>query len=875
MVTLLITLLSFSFAPDFDIHEKSGLYATVDTSIHVSDMLERAIQYRRNREFSKALELLPDIIRIAKEKNDRELLEWGYLLSAHSYLGILEYPLSEEYYRKALSIIEPDDIQGFGTVYNNLGNFYRITGDMDRALEYMFRSISYNERLEDNRIATAINYITISQIYAQISDYANAIYFNQKAQETYKDQRKDVLYISILIVSGRLAEQLGFHETALAHFKEVNAVASEINSRGHYIDSYFNIGHAYMNLKKFQEAEQYFEIYLEKIDLIESQLRWNRLTYISNFYSVIGNHALAFELHEKAIEANRGVNISLNQVILLRNEGQINRRVGNHEKANMAFRNIFENDSFNRGDVFLPINLWEKSRNLFHIDRARAFEVAELALRETERERRQIGLGSAVTSGFYNQYFDYFVILAHEHAKDRNYLQAAEILEMARSRAFRDDLMFSQNRSLSAPDSELYAELTALNRQLHQLEQDFLTSDAIQINQFEIQRTNLERRIHVLTEQIHRQEPGFLATFDAPVTDLRSVMRSLSRDEGILQFAVSEDVSFALLMTSTGFHMHNIPLNRRDMAAYITSIRDKIQNKTPLSELNAVLDEAGKLFLGDLPIANLNTILVIHDGPIHYLPVSALRINNRFLIENKVIRTTPSISIRSILQNKDRSPNTDVLAVVNPDFGTQNLVSSAIRSNVRPLPFTELEGRMIINHFPGKVELLNGKNATEFNLVNKNLSNFKIIHLATHGILDDRNSRLSGIMLSAPENSTDADDGFLRVGEIYSLNLNADLVVLSACNTGIGQIFSGEGIMGFQRAFMYAGSRSVAVSLWNIYDRNTALLMRYFYSEIGDALNQNKNPDYSIALRNAKLTLLNQADTSHPVYWASFVMVGI
>jgi CHAT domain-containing protein len=81
--------------------------------------------------------------------------------------------------------------------------------------------------------------------------------------------------------------------------------------------------------------------------------------------------------------------------------------------------------------------------------------------------------------------------------------------------------------------------------------------------------------------------------------------------------------------------------------------------------------------------------------------------------------------------------------------------------------------------------------------------------------------------------------------------------------------------MGFQRAFMYAGAQSVAVSLWNIYDRNTALLMRYFYTEIGASLKSNATPDYNYALRKAKLTLLNQNDTAHPVYWGSFVIYGI
>lgn len=875
MITLLVTLLTLNLSTDFENIQTPKTPVSIDTTVQVSDMLERAIQYRRNREFSKALELLPDIIRIAKERNDRELLEWGYLLSAHSYLGILEYPLAEEYYRKALSIIEPNDLQGFGTVYNNLGNFYRITGNMDLALEYMFKSISYNEQIADNRMAIAINYITISQIYAQNHDYANAILYNQKAQLAYNDGKKDVLYISILIVSGRLAEQLGYHDTALAHFKEVNAVAAEINSRGHYIDSYFNIGLSYMNLKDFENAESYFQTYLRYIDSIESQLKWNRFLYISNFYSVIGNHDFAFELHKRAVEESRGLDISMNQVLLLRNEGQILRRVGRNYEANQAFRKIFENDSFNRVNVYLPVNLWEKSRNMFYLDRKRAFELAELAIRETERERRQIGFGSSVTSGFYNQYFDYFVILAHEYTLDGNYLKAAETLELARSRAFRDDLVLLNTKNTQEPDSELYKELLALNGELHKLEQEILTSDIKGSNQLEVQRSNLERRIHVLTRQIYNQEADFLTNFDSPVIDLDAAIQSLKNNEAILQFAVSEDRSFALLMTSSGFYVHNIPLSRKEMATYISSIRDEIQQKTAIPDLNNMLDEAGKLFLGTLPLSNIKSLIVIQDGPIHYLPLSALRFNNKYLIEDKTIRATPSLSIRDILLNRSFPNNEGVLALVNPDFGTQNLLSSVIRSEVRPLPFTELEGRMIIANYPGRVELLNGKRANEQVFTGKYLSQFRIIHLATHGILDDRNSRLSGIVLSAPEGSTDADDGFLRVGEIYNLNLNADLVVLSACNTGIGQIYSGEGVMGFQRAFMYAGAQSVAVSLWNIYDRNTALLMRYFYTEIGASIKSNTTPDYNYALRKAKLTLLNQNDTAHPVYWGSFVIYGI
>jgi len=146
---------------------------------------------------------------------------------------------------------------------------------------------------------------------------------------------------------------------------------------------------------------------------------------------------------------------------------------------------------------------------------------------------------------------------------------------------------------------------------------------------------------------------------------------------------------------------------------------------------------------------------------------------------------------------------------------------------------------------------------------------FKILHFATHGFIDDRVPALSGLLL-APGAAPNGDDGYLRLNEIFNLKMDADLVVLSACETALGKEVRGEGMVGLTRAFFYAGARSVIASLWMVSDQSTALLMEDFHAHYlrGDGV--------AAALRRAKLGLLKGKDPRHrhPFFWAPFVVMG-
>jgi CHAT domain-containing protein len=150
-----------------------------------------------------------------------------------------------------------------------------------------------------------------------------------------------------------------------------------------------------------------------------------------------------------------------------------------------------------------------------------------------------------------------------------------------------------------------------------------------------------------------------------------------------------------------------------------------------------------------------------------------------------------------------------------------------------------------------------------------NLSQYRIIHFATHGLLNSQHPELSGIVLSLFDEQGRPQDGFLRLHDIYNLKLSADLVVLSACKTGLGKEIKGEGLVGLTRGFLYAGSPRVIASLWKVDDRATAELMTLFYQHM---LRDGLRP--AAALRKAQIDMRNRPRWAAPYYWAGFTLQG-
>jgi CHAT domain-containing protein len=264
---------------------------------------------------------------------------------------------------------------------------------------------------------------------------------------------------------------------------------------------------------------------------------------------------------------------------------------------------------------------------------------------------------------------------------------------------------------------------------------------------------------------------------------------------------------------------------------------------------------------------------------LHYLPFETLMPpGGRFLGEDFTVAYVPSASVLAELPAPSGVRRKELLAYGNPYFGpgpprpatAQDVVRGLdVRDGLRltPLPNTRYEVEGIAALYPTSMSTTHlGRAATKTSVQQENLTEYKRIHFATHAFIDERRPERSGIVLS----SAGQEDGVLRINDILALKLNADLVVLSACQTGLGKLMRGEGISGLTRAFLFAGTPRVVASLWNVNDAATTDLMKTFYRKMQDGLAPAR------ALQAAKLEMMRSGVAAYraPYFWAAFVLVG-
>jgi CHAT domain-containing protein len=281
-------------------------------------------------------------------------------------------------------------------------------------------------------------------------------------------------------------------------------------------------------------------------------------------------------------------------------------------------------------------------------------------------------------------------------------------------------------------------------------------------------------------------------------------------------------------------------------------------------------------------------LIIIPDGILHYLPFESLIAGRAPLAESHAISYSPSASVLALLGREAHPESRDrleLLAYGNPIFSSRQLSSKSksggersdvVRSlyaerGVRftPLPHTRREVEAIVSQYPrNSAKSALGLEAAESRVKREPLTRYRRLHMATHGLIDERSPARSGLVFSLVGESE--EDGVLQMSEIFNLRLDAEMVVLSACRTGLGRIVRGEGIVGLTRAFLYARALSVVVSLWDVQDSSTAEFMKRFYHYLRKG---RKNSD---ALRLARLDMIHSDILAyrHPYYWSAFVMVG-
>jgi len=276
-------------------------------------------------------------------------------------------------------------------------------------------------------------------------------------------------------------------------------------------------------------------------------------------------------------------------------------------------------------------------------------------------------------------------------------------------------------------------------------------------------------------------------------------------------------------------------------------------------------------------------LIIVPDDILHYLPFEILVTQSddrevHYLVESHSVKYSPSASLLPKKNTKEKTLKNNILALGNPDFeydqsnGLLDWVNSILHfktvlrgERFEPLPYAEHEVNIIAENFQTSTVLI-GEEATEENF-KKLAPDYDYLHIATHNLTDDKHPMYSKIILAHSQN--EFEDGLLQTYEIYNMKLKADLVVLSGCNTGLGKLSRGEGLVGMSRAFMFAGVPNLLVSLWPVSDESTAELMNHFYTNLRNGASKTE------ALRQAKLILIESTDWKRdPFYWGAFVLIN-
>lgn len=471
--------------------------------------------------------------------------------------------------------------------------------------------------------------------------------------------------------------------------------------------------------------------------------------------------------------------------------------------------------------------------------------------------------------------------------KSNEPLLGLEIAEKFRSRTLNERLIELKGRRTLT-----FEQLSSRKRIEKELELETMTYHQLSDVSF---REKLLKRVKILTDRMERLEASYRITaldFKDPLEEsieqmIIGVKENLENNELALYFDTQKEKSFMWAVSRSRIQRIELPpsnILEKQIEILLDYVRvPPLVNQRDRKKMQMKYVEilsASFFSQLDLDWNSFEQITIIPDGPLHYLPFSLLKFpgESKLLLQEKQLTYAPSFSIYSKFKNKSQGNRKRkiLLVIANPemDKGTEpvdSLVATRGGFASTELPFTAKEAKSILKSFKHKSWFLNRDKASKNELFKLNLADFEVLHFATHGLASNESSALSGLVLS----NVNDDNNLLLAPEISHMALDAELVVLSGCETAIGQQIKGEGLFGLSRAFFEAGSNRVIASLWSVQDAATAELMGKFYEFL-----MVKEMSPRKALQQAKLHVKNfrrkngQKPWKDPFYWAGFVLQG-
>ncbi len=830
-----------------------------------------AIVYSVKGDFENAAKYyeksLKEKIRIFGENHPHVALDYqnmGVLFGEH--LG--DYKRAQVLYEKALQIM----LQNYGEkhidvarIYFNMGSNYYRSGDLRKSLANYDKALNifYEVLGKEYHHDVSMSYHEMGKVYENLKDYKKAVDYYELALQIRLDVYKTTMHPdvahsynslgNIKRLEGKYKESVQYFEDALKIFK-----------------------HSYKGLHP-DIAETYnllAEVYADKNDF-NNALKSIQLALTANIPGFSYKNPNSSTPIDDAISDIRLLkSISLKSEIYYRRYSQMS-----HSTADLR-------ESLN--------NYQTLSRLIDHVRKGYKAEGSKFLL-----------AGNSV------EYFDNAInvcIKLYKSTGDSRYIDDAFVFsEQNKSRVLLDAMLEADARKLSGiPDSLLAREKqlridlafydTELQYQLYEAER----TDSIQVRRINEKLFTLQNEYLKLKDTFEKDYTKYHELkYKSSNVNIADAREALDEDEILLEYFTGTHSLYIFLVSKDNFDIEQIPID----SSFAVLCRDYLSSIKKLDKPEYI-ETSQKLYNilispVDDKLSEANSLVIIPDGVLHYIPFEALIETGNdendftsldYLINRFEVAYNYSASLQSQLTvsaanslvssgflgfapvfDKTREDEGFIMSAIHSIFGggESTTRSGQYRDEFKALPYTKDEIESIVNLFKENSRNAKGffySQANEINL-KQNIGDYRYIHIASHSFVNPLQPQLSGIALASEEDSRNVEDGILYSGEIYNLNLDADLVVLSSCESGIGKLVKGEGMMALTRGFLFSGARNVMTSLWKVLDRNTSRLMIEFYKNILDG------KDYKTSLRNAKLQMIKGSDTSFPLNWSGFVLI--
>ncbi|WP_427162925.1 CHAT domain-containing protein [Aliinostoc sp. HNIBRCY26] len=839
--------------------------------------------YKVLKDYPKIIECYKQYLPIARESKNRQGESDALFNIGLAYGSLQDYTKAIEYYEQGLPVTrEIKDTQNEFYTLGNLGIAHLQLKNYRKAIEYEQQYLAIAREIKD-RPRELQGLKALAFAYQGLSNFPKALEYSQQGLDIAKEIKDRNGEGQLQGLLSMLYVNLGYYPKAIASAQQSLAIAKEIKiseQEGYALE---NLGNIYVVLGDTSKAVEYYQQSLVIAQNIKN--RNGEGTLLGNLggtYAISGDYLKAIEYHEQKLAIAREIKDDLGELVALGNLGSSYMVLGNNPKGIDYYQQELTKarkikDRFGEGaalrhfgDAYIDSGDYPKA--IEHLQQAL---VIAQELKDTGS--KNIALNS-LGLAFYKQ--------GNLTLAESNLIEAIKFQESLRLRAkgledIQKILLYDQQRS-----------------SYETLQQVFIaqkkTDAALEISE----RVRGRAFVELLASRIFSNPKEKLLTpptiaeikQTAKLQNATLVQYSIISDkfkvEGKIQFKESELYIWVIKPTGeVTFRKADLkPLWQKENTTFanlVTTSRQAIGARgTAFRGINVTYNPNAPKAKHNLkrlhellinPIADLlpknydNKVIFIPQHSLFLVPFAALQdAEGKYLIEKHTILTSPSIQVLDLTRKQRQRLGTkpiqgkDTLIVGNPTMPFVAPKIDETPQQLTPLPGAEIEATAISKLL--KTEPLIGNKATEPNVV-KRLPQARFVHLATHGIFDDIQGLNSAIALTP----SGQDDGLLTASEILDLKLNAEVVVLSACDTGRGRI-SGDGVIGLSRSLISAGVPSVLVSLWAVPDAPTARLMTQFYQ------NLQKNPDKAQALRQAMLTTMKT--NPNPVDWAAFTLIG-